>query len=62
VPLRLVGSEMCIRDSFDKEVIKSENTQAEISPTKKAVKLEVSAYSVAVKPALLTNEISVSAD
>jgi hypothetical protein len=47
---------------FDKEVIKSENTQAVISPTKKAVKLEVSAYSVAVKPALLTNEISVSAD
>lgn len=47
---------------FDKEVIKSENSQAIISPTKKAVKLEVSAYSVAVKPALLTNEISVSAD
>lgn len=47
---------------FDKEVVKSENTQAIISPTKKAVKLEVSAYSVAVKPALLTNEISVSAD
>lgn len=47
---------------FDKEVVKSENTQAEISPTKKAVKLEVSAYSVAVKPALLTNEISISAD
>lgn len=47
---------------FDKEVVKSENSQAEISPTKKAVKLEVSSYAVAVKPLLLTNTITVIAD
>lgn len=47
---------------FDKEVVKNENSQAIISPTKKAVKLEVSAFAVAVKPALLTNEITVTGD
>ncbi len=47
---------------FDKEVVKCENTQAKISPTKKAVKLEASTYSVAIKPTLLTNNITISAD
>jgi hypothetical protein len=41
---------------------KSKNTQAVISPSKKAVKIVLDAYSVVSKPGLLTDEISVSID
>ena len=47
---------------FDKEVSKSKNTQAVISPSKKAVKIVLDAYSVVSKPGLLTDEITISTD
>ena len=45
---------------FDNEVIKVENTQAQISPSKTAVMIKSTPYTVSTNPASLKNTITVS--
>ncbi|MNR59493.1 hypothetical protein D3C85_1807560 [compost metagenome] len=45
---------------FDKAILKCDNGQAQISPTKTAVLIKSSTYSVATNPLILKNTITIS--
>jgi len=45
---------------FDEQVIKTDNPQAQISPSKMAVMIKTTAYAVATNPSLLRNTITVT--